>query len=295
MEDASGDAPGISGLSLRSYQHQAHIQLTMLCIQSQSNATSLADSPFDHTIQSVQDVAPCRDLLYLDLALESAARSMLESSMADIKAAAAGAEQLLSLLQLLSASLEHACMAFASNQELVLCLKALQVCLALQYLSSLHALFPLSLQDLGYPPLWLPKGVNGGDSVLPWRGMGARVTRLSHDEGDVQPQGCWGACVVIVQGSFCAEGATLAMQATAAAKRLRRALADLSVCFTRALQPTAETLGQGLRLSNDAIQLFSEEVKPLVSFPSSALPFLFSQELSVLVVPASPGFLQPAL
>ena len=48
--------------------------------------------------------------------------------MADIKAAANGSKQLPSLLQLLSAALEHACMAFASNQELVLCLKDLQVC-----------------------------------------------------------------------------------------------------------------------------------------------------------------------
>ena len=63
------------------------------------------------------------------------------------------------------------------------------------------------------------------------------------------------------------------MRATAAAERLRRALADLSVRFTRALQPTAEALGQGLQLSNDAIQLFSEEAKsPLSScsnFPYS--------------------------
>ena len=70
-----------------------------------------------------------RDLLYLDLALESAVRSLLESSMADIRAASAEAVHLPSLLQLLSASLEHTCMAFASNQELVLCLKDLQVTL----------------------------------------------------------------------------------------------------------------------------------------------------------------------
>lgn len=81
----------------------------------------------------------CRDLLYLDLALESGARSLLEGSMADIKAAGGDAAQLPSLLQLLSASLEHACMAFASNQELVLCLKDLQVCLSsLQFHCVLH-------------------------------------------------------------------------------------------------------------------------------------------------------------
>ena len=59
-------------------------------------------------------------------------RSMLESSMADIKADAADAGQVPCLLQLLAASLEHACMAFASNQELVLCLKDLQVRLTLK-------------------------------------------------------------------------------------------------------------------------------------------------------------------
>ena len=58
---------------------------------------------------------------------------MLESSMADIKAAAADAQQLPSLLQLLAASLEHACVAFASNQELLLCLKDLQVRLAISW------------------------------------------------------------------------------------------------------------------------------------------------------------------
>ena len=70
----------------------------------------------------------CRDLLYLDLALESAACTLLESTMADIKDAASDPEQLTTLLQLQSVSLEHCCMAFASNQELVLCLSDLQAC-----------------------------------------------------------------------------------------------------------------------------------------------------------------------
>ena len=56
------------------------------------------------------------------------------------------------------------------------------------------------------------------------------------------------------------------MRATAAAERLRRALAELSVRFTNALQPTAETLGQGLQLSDEAIQLFSEEVHLSLAF-----------------------------
>ena len=93
-----------------------------------------------------ENLALCRDLLYLDLALESAARSLLEGSMADMKAAAPDAQQLPSLLQLLCASLEHACMAFASNQALVLCLKDLQVSVlsALEFLILLLILAPES-------------------------------------------------------------------------------------------------------------------------------------------------------
>ena len=75
-----------------------------------------------------------------------------------------------------------------------------------------------------------------------------------------------------MQGALGAAEPIQAMRATAAAERLRRALADLSVRFTRALQPTAEALGRGLQLSNEAIQLFSEEVRLAVRSCSSALP-----------------------
>ena len=71
-----------------------------------------------------------------------------------------------------------------------------------------------------------------------------------------------------LQGALGAAEPSQAMRATAAAERLRRALAGLSVRFTQALQPTAEALGQGLQLSNEAIQLFSEEVR----VPSLRLP-----------------------
>ena len=67
----------------------------------------------------------------------------------------------------------------------------------------------------------------------------------------------------ILQGALGASEPTLPLRATAAAERLRRALADLSVRFTRALQPTAELVGQGLHLSDEAVQLFSEEVSSL--------------------------------
>ena len=76
-----------------------------------------------------------------------------------------------------------------------------------------------------------------------------------------------------LQGALGASESTMAMRATAAAERLRRALADLSVRFTRALQPTAEALGQGLQLSNDAIQLFSEEVRSPLSLCCKFPPF----------------------
>ncbi len=67
----------------------------------------------------------------------------------------------------------------------------------------------------------------------------------------------------ILQGALGASELTLPLRATAAAERLRRALADLSTRFTRALQPTAELVGQGLHLSDEAMQLFSEEVSSL--------------------------------
>ena len=66
--------------------------------------------------------------------------------------------------------------------------------------------------------------------------------------------------LAVLQGALSGPGPEMAMRATAAAERLRRALAELSVRFAGALQPSAEALGQGLSLSNDAVQLFSEEV-----------------------------------
>ena len=75
----------------------------------------------------------------------------------------------------------------------------------------------------------------------------------------------------LLQGALGASEPTLPLRATAAAERLRRALADLSMRFTRALQPTAELIGQGLHLSNEAVQLFSEEVRALSGIPSQHL------------------------
>ena len=50
------------------------------------------------------------------------------------------------------------------------------------------------------------------------------------------------------------------MQAAAAADRLRRALGALSVRATKALQPMAEALGRRLRVPDEAVDTFSEEV-----------------------------------
>jgi hypothetical protein len=77
--------------------------------------------------------ACARDVLYLDLALEAAGRTLVEARMADVKAWAAvegGAYtgNMGALLRLLAAALENACLALGSNQELALCYKDLWVC-----------------------------------------------------------------------------------------------------------------------------------------------------------------------
>ena len=55
-----------------------------------------------------------------------------------------------------------------------------------------------------------------------------------------------------------------ALRAAAAADRLRRALGALSTRVSDALQPTAEALGWRLKLPEEAIATFSEEVRPLL-------------------------------
>ena len=68
-----------------------------------------------------------RDVLYLDLALEAAGRTLIETSIADVKRWAGEQGDLRGLLALLAAALENACLALGSNQELVLCYKDLWV------------------------------------------------------------------------------------------------------------------------------------------------------------------------
>ncbi len=65
-------------------------------------------------------------MLYLDLALEAAARGVAEANIGAVKAAAA--DTLPAALRVLAASLHNACLALGSNYELVLCLKDLQAC-----------------------------------------------------------------------------------------------------------------------------------------------------------------------
>jgi hypothetical protein len=77
-------------------------------------------------------------VLYLDIALEAAIRSLVEANMESLKKWANSCadsrsemrEEVLSdLMCILAACLHNTCMAFGSNQELVLCLKDLQVSL----------------------------------------------------------------------------------------------------------------------------------------------------------------------
>ena len=72
-------------------------------------------------------MACCRDVLYLDLALEAAGRSLVEARIADVKRWAGERSDVRAMLALLAAALENACLALGSNQELVLCYKDLWV------------------------------------------------------------------------------------------------------------------------------------------------------------------------
>jgi len=68
------------------------------------------------------DRSRLRDVIFLDLALESTARSYVEASMDAIKAASSAAD-LLMLWKVMSLMLESCCLSLGSNEELVLCLK----------------------------------------------------------------------------------------------------------------------------------------------------------------------------
>ncbi len=70
----------------------------------------------------------CRDVLYLDLALETTMRSIMEANLASMRQAAQisppGLSQAASAVAL---TLEAACLSFGSNQELILVLKSFKV------------------------------------------------------------------------------------------------------------------------------------------------------------------------
>ena len=68
-----------------------------------------------------------RDVLYLDLALESTARGIIEADMALIRKAAQAPEGLSQLASFVASSLQHACLSFGSNQEMILTLKSFKV------------------------------------------------------------------------------------------------------------------------------------------------------------------------
>lgn len=83
------------------------------------------------------DECVCRDVLFLDLALEAASRGVVESSMGLLKAAAAAAARevsassmapsLLDALSIATLSLESASRTLATNDELALSLLDFQV------------------------------------------------------------------------------------------------------------------------------------------------------------------------
>ena len=74
-------------------------------------------------------VCRCRDLVYLDLALDGAVRTTVEGALEQLRSAAkpGSTHQLPQLLQICAACAENACLSTGSNQELVLAFRDLQV------------------------------------------------------------------------------------------------------------------------------------------------------------------------
>lgn len=75
----------------------------------------------------------CRDVLYLDLALDGAVRAAVEASLSTLKAASSGEEQgaqAALLIDLVTLSVESVCLTSGSNEELVMILKDYQVALS---------------------------------------------------------------------------------------------------------------------------------------------------------------------
>jgi hypothetical protein len=83
-----------------------------------------------------------RDVIYLDLALESALRGLLEARMGELRAWTKADESLHQLIQITATATESACISFGSNSELFLSFKDMQVCSFLRSLCSSHPLLP---------------------------------------------------------------------------------------------------------------------------------------------------------
>ena len=83
-----------------------------------------------------------RDVVYLDLALEATARSIIEADMAHVRAAAQSPEGLSQVALLVSMALQNACLSFGSNQELVLTLKSFRASLRPQDIPHVGLLQP---------------------------------------------------------------------------------------------------------------------------------------------------------
>lgn len=72
----------------------------------------------------------CRDVLYLDLALDGAVRAAIEASLSTLKATSSGEEpgaQAALLIDLVTLSVESVCLTSGSNEEMVMILKDYQV------------------------------------------------------------------------------------------------------------------------------------------------------------------------
>ena len=77
----------------------------------------------------------CRDVIFLDMALASSARSVVEGEIGALKGLAAGPKGTQELLRATSLNLESAALSFAGDVELALCLQDFKVLFSYMTLS----------------------------------------------------------------------------------------------------------------------------------------------------------------
>ena len=113
----------------------------------------------------------CRDLVYLDLALDGAVRTTVEGALEQLRSAAkpGSTDQLPQLLQICAACAENACLSTGSNQELVLAFRDLQVNVVPHAYSQRLA----CLQGHHLPILGQPTGTGAGFQGRPGKYSGS--------------------------------------------------------------------------------------------------------------------------